>query len=320
MKSMAKPLSTNVCLDFILPDDPATGYLSIPMEISNLNRKSFRDGYVYSVDYIEFIGRIGDSLSVVKVPEGYVTMSAWRLGFEAWKAQRHNAMEASPGVEPGKWSDFKVLMDVNDNPSNRLHVHGMNAAGTGFSALSRTGSEWNVADFEYNDAGTATTSTLTPGLLGPNNLGAGYGALIQTYGDTRAGTVAPDPNLPADVSSSWIMRTGEESSEMVTDVLNDIEGENDLPPYANVVEDGTSPSPIYVGGANSAPGGVLHDATTLGTTGRPITMSGGLFPCGLMKVVPSWTDATEGQNRILRVYLTRGTYKGVAAMQMGAFN
>lgn len=318
MKSMAKPLSTNVCLDFILPDDPATGYLSIPMEVSNLNRKSFRDGYVYSVDYIEFIGRIGDSLSVIKIPEGYVSMSAWRLGFEAWKAQRHNAMEASPGVEPGKWSDFKVLMDVNDNVGTRLNVHGMNAAGTGFSSLNRTGSEWNISDFEYNDAGAATTSTLNPGMLGANNLGANYGGLIQTYGDTRAGTMAPDPNIPDTVSSSWIMRTGEESSEMVTDVLNDIEGENDLPPYANITDPAVSP--IYVGGANSAPGGVLHDATTLGTTGRPIAMAGGLFPCGLMKVVPSWTDSSPGQNRILRVYLTRGTYKGLAAKQMGDFN
>lgn len=313
---MARPLSTNVVIDLVLDDDPTVGYVSIPQCLSLLNRKSFREGYVFSVDYIEFIGRISDTVSIIKIPEGYTTHKAWSLGFSAWRQQRHDAMEVNEGAEPGKWSDFKVLMDVDDNSATRLDPVGMNAAGTGFSLLPTTGAEWNTAELLVNDVGAATTTEYFVGMLGPNV--APYGALIQSWGDTRAGTVAPDPNQPGSLSGSWIMRTGEESSEMTTDVLNSVEGENDNPPYAN--ETNPANTPIYVGGELSAPGGVLHDTTTLGTTGRPIGMSGGLFPLGLMKVVPSWSDSSSGQNRVIRIYVTRGTLKGIAAMKMGDFN
>ena len=315
---MAKVPSCNVTLDFVIPDEAATQYVSIPQALSLINRKSFRDGYVYSVDYLEFIGRAGDVISVGKIPEGYTTMSAWKMGFEAWKHQRHNAMEDVPGAAPGKWSDFKVLMDINDNAANRLKPSGLSSGGTSYAVLTSVGSEWNLAKMIVNDAAAATTTEYDVGMLGAN-VGT-YGALIQTWGDTRAGTISPDPNLPGGASVSWIVRTGEESSEMATDVMNEIETDGDRPPYANVVEDGTGLTPIYVGGELSAPGGVLVDITTLGTTGRPNTMSGGLIPLGLLRVNPAWSDASAGQERILRVHLTRGKYKGVAALPMGDFN
>jgi len=314
---MARPLSTNVVIDYIMDDDPTTSYASIPQALSLLNRKAFREGYIFSVDYIEFIGRTNDTLSIVKIPEGYSTTKAWTMGFNAWKEQRHHALELNEGSEPGKWSDFKVLMDINDNSASRLKPNGMSAAGTSYVPLSIVGSEWNTGTIVVNDPSAATTTEFDVGMLGPN-LGT-YGALVQTWGDTRAGTMAPDPNMPAATSLSWIMRSGEESSDMAVDVLNNIEGDNDIPPYANVVEDGTSPTPIYVGGELSAPGGVLHDIATLGTTGRPFSMSGGLFPLGLMKLVPSWSDTSPGQERIVRVHCTRGSVKGIAALKVGAF-
>lgn len=315
---MAKVPSCNVTLDFIIPDEAATQYISIPQSLSLINRKSFRDGYVYSVDYLEFIGRAGDVISIGKIPEGYTTMSAWKMGFEAWKQQRHNAMEDVPGASPGKWSDFKCLMDVNDNATTRLKPYGLSAGGTSYAVLPTVGSEWNISKFIVNDVAAATTTEYNVGMLGAN-VGT-YGALIQTWGDTRAGTISPDPNMPGDASGSWIIRTGEEAGEMALDVMNEIETDNDRPSYANVVEDGTAPTPIYVGGELSVPGGVLVDITTLGTTGRPNSMSGGLIPLGLLRLQPGWSDSTAGQERILRVHLTRGKYKGVAALPMGDFN
>ncbi len=315
---MARPLSTNVVIDYIMDDDPTTSYACIPQALSLLNRKSFREGYVFSVDYIEFIGRVDDVISIIKLPEGYTTTRAWTMGFNAWKEQRAHALDANDGAGPGKWSDFKVLMDIDDNSANRLKPNGMSPSGTTFATLSTVGAEWNTAEIVVNDPAAATTTEFTIGMLGP--VVPPYGALIQTWGDTRAGTVAPDPNQPGELSLSWIMRSGEESSDMAVDVLNLVESENDNPPYANVVEDGLGPTPIYVGGELSAPGGVLHDTAVLGTTGRPFSMSGGLFPLGLMKIVPSWSDTSPGQNRVIRVHCTRGVVKGVAAAKMGAFN
>ncbi len=315
---MARLQSNNVTLDFVIPNEADLQYISIPQSLSLLNRKSYRDGYVYSVDYMEFIGRAEDVLSIGKIPSGYTTHSAWRMGFEAWKEQRHSALEETPGASPGKWADFKCKFDLNDVASSRIDPYGLALNGA-MSQLSAIGSEWITSTIFYNDVGAATVSDVEVGLLGPNVIGA-YGALVQTWGDTRAGTVAPDPNMPGAASTSWIIRTGEEAGEMAVDVMNEVEGDNDLPPYANVVEDGTAPTPIYVGGELSAPGGVLSDVTTLGTTGRFTNMNGGLFPLGLMKLFPSWTDASLGQSRILRVHLTRGEYKGVAAVRMGDFS
>lgn len=312
---MAKVPTANVTLDFVIPDEVDVQYISIPQSLSLMNRKSFRDGYVYGVDYLEFIGRAGDTITVAKVPEGYTTTQSWKMGFEAWKEQRHSALEETPQASPGKWADFKCLMDVGDNASTRLRPVGLSAAGTAYSLASNTGSNWETSSLFYNNLAVATTTEIFVGMLGA--VTASYGGLIQTWGNTRAGTVAPDPNMPGAASDSWIIRTGEESGEMAQDVVNELEGDNDFPPYANVTD--PADTPIYVGGELSCPGGVLVDTTVLGTTGRPNSMSGGLIPLGLLRLNPVWTDASAGQARILRVHLTRGKYKGVAALPMGDF-
>ncbi len=312
---MARPVSTNVVLDFVIPDEVAVQYISIPQALSLTNRKSFRDGYVYSVDYMEFIGRAADVISLAKIPEGYTTHSAWKMGFDAWKEQRHSAMEETPGISPGKWADFKCLYDVGDNAANRLRPAGVNVAGTGMSLASNAGSNWESSSLIYNDVAAATTTEIFVGMLGA--VTATYGGLVQTWGNTRAGTIAPDPLIPQLAQSSWIIKTGEESGEMAQEVISEISEDNDFPPYAN--EEDHTLTPIYIGGELSFPGGALHDTTTLGTTGRPIGMSGGLIPLGLLKINPAWSDASPGQVRILRLHLTRGTYKGVAAMKMGSF-
>ena len=192
---------------------------------------------------------------------------------------------------------------------------GLSAAGTAYSLASNVGSNWESSSLFYNNVGAATTAEIFVGMLGA--VTASYGGLIQTWGNTRAGTIAPDPNMPGAASDSWIIRTGEESGEMAQDVMNEIEGDNDFPPYANVTD--PADTPIYVGGELSCPGGVLVDTTLLGTTGRPNSMSGGLIPLGLLRVNPEWADASAGQARILRIHLTRGKYKGVAALPMGDF-
>lgn len=312
---MPRPQSNNVILDFVIPDGATDQYISIPQAMSLLNRKSYRDGYMYSVDYMEFIGRAGDILTVGKIPEGYTTIRAWQMGFEAWKNQRHNAMEETPGMSPGKWADFKCKFDVSDNLANRLRPCGLTSGG-GMSLLITTGSNWEASSLQVNDAGAATTSQVFVGMLGP--VTASYGALCQTWGNTRAGTVAPQPLIPGLASDSWITKTGEESSEMAEDVLNVIEDDNDFPPYAN--EEDHTLTPIYVGGELTAPGGVMVDTTVLGTTGRPSSMNGGLIPLGQLKVYPSWVDESPGPSRILRIHCTRGTYHGLAAMKMGDFN
>ncbi len=316
---MAREMSTNVVLDYA-PSEAGIYVVDLAKDLSLLNRKSFRQGYVYSVDYIEFIGSDNNIFDVSKIPEGYTTHSSWKMGFQAWKDQRHAALEENDGASPGKWSDFKVFLNQNhqDGTWAELVPRGNSAAGVPLAAaLSTAGSEWDHADLFYNDVGAATVSEVAVGMLGPNDLANDYGALIQTWGDTRAGTVAPDPNVPGALSGSWIMRTGEESGDMSQDVLGKLETENDIPPYAN--ETNPANTPIYVGGELSVPGGVLHGSTVTGTTGRASSVVGGLFPCGLLYFSIAGTPPASGIFHV-RIALSRGKYKGVAALSMGDFN
>ncbi len=313
---MAHPQLNTVTLDFV--GEAGASIVSIPRALSRLNRRSYRCGYVYSVDYIEFIPVSGESgqnnqITLAKLPENYNTLGGYRLGFDHWREQRAFAINETE-IQPGKWSDFKPWYSVDHVTGGltELQVRGM-GAGFILQPLDDTGSEWNMADIEVNDNAAATTTRYPIGMLGDSNIAAGneYGGLIDAWGDTRGATLSPDPLTPNVASLSWITSTGPASDEMTGNVIQLIEGENDEPPYANQID--VLLAPTYVGNAESAPNGMMVDMTVTGTTGRSVTLNGGLFPLGYLVV------ATDAQAYTLRVHCTRGTYKGVAAKSMGSF-
>lgn len=286
--------------------------VSIPKALSLVNRRSYRCGYVYAVDYIEIISDSGQIFTVSKLPENYNTLGGYRLGFDHWREQRAMAI-AETDIEPGKWSDFKPWWNEDhfDGSLNELDVRGM-GAGYILQPLDQTGSEWNMADMEVHDVDSATVTRYGVGMLGASNVGTSYGGLIDAWGDTRSATIAPDPLTPNPASYSWITRTGATSEAMSGDIITLIEDENDIPPYANQTD--TSLAPTYVGNAESAPYGMMVDRTTTGSTGRAVRLDGGLFPLGYLVVMTTAPEFT------LRVHVTRGAYKGVAALSMGSFS
>ena len=316
---MARPQANNVTLDFTVDHGP--GIISIPRALSLLNRKSYRAGYVYSVDYIEYIGHAGDSIRTGCLPCSYPLFAAFNMGFETWKQQRANAIEDT-GLEPGKWSDFKPwyslghLLGPPVGGFSEYLPHGIIDYGLNLSDLDGTGSEWNMAELVFHDSGVATTTQYFVGMLGDDDPASFYGSLMDAYGDTRPATLSPDPLTPNVAQSSWITKTGEESAEMSEDVIQLIEDENDRPPYANQ-NDITLP-PTYVGNGQSAKGGLLLDMSVTGTTGRSVSLSGGLLPLGYL--IFNAVMANTENVATMRIHCTRGTYKGVAALPMGDFN
>jgi len=316
---MAHPQLNTTTLDFV--GAAGNSILSILKALSLLNRRSYRCGYVYSVDYIEFIpssadpaGWVNNQITIAKIPENYNSLGAYRLGFEVWRQQRADAIEDT-GIEPGKWSDFKPWFnaDHEDGTLAELDVKGM-GAGFILQSLDQTGSEWNMADMVIHDidpGGGATTTTVLPvGMLGDDN-GSIYGSLINAWGETRRATLSPDPLISDQAHLSWITRTGEEIAAMSGEVIELIDTENDVPPYANQPDTGLAPT--YVGNGESAPLGMLVDMSVTGSTGRSVNLNGGLFPLGYIVV------ATDAQAYTLRVHCSRGRYKGVSAKSMGGF-
>lgn len=316
---MAKPKLATTVLDFYT-NDAGQYVIDIAQSLSLLNRKSFRQGYVYSVDYIEFLsGSPEDYVFIGKLPETYVTVQAWKAAFEAWKKQRHEAFEETEYMTPAKWADFKVYFDKDHKEANRVFMtpRGVGSLTGTMQTVDVTGSEWDHAQIEVNDPLANTATNCYIGMLGDDDLTAGvqYVSAIQAYGATRSATLSPDPALNlADASLSWIVRTGEASGEMSIDVMATGVELNNQPPYANQADPALPAT--YPGNDQSVPFGYIHDYATSGSTGRPIVLDGGLFPCGLMTI----EFAGEGGFG-LRVHLTRGTYKGsVAALPMGDFN
>ena len=102
---MAKPKLNRTVLDF-QTSEGGQYLIDIPKALSLYNRKSFRSGYIYAVDYIEVISDAGKTFILSTLPQTYVTLQAYKLGFELWKEQRAETISES-GLEPGKWSDFK---------------------------------------------------------------------------------------------------------------------------------------------------------------------------------------------------------------------
>ncbi len=305
---MAHPKLNITTLDFS-SDEAGKKIIDVARALSLYNRRSYRSGYVYSVDYIEYIGTANDTVSIIALPTTYSILSAYRMGFELWKEQRAETIEDT-GIEPGRWSDFKPWYSAEhlDGSWAELLPRGM-STGLVLQPLDVTGSEWNRAEIVINDVAAATTSTVNVGMLGDDALP--YGSLMHAYGVTRVATLSPDPLLPAFASGSWIVKTGEESGEMAEKVIQLLEDENDQPPYANQAD--TALGPTYVGNGLSAPRGILVDQGLAGTTGRAVNLNGGLVPLGLLAV------STAGGAFSIRVHMTRGTYKGVAAKSMGSF-
>lgn len=310
---MARPQLNTTTLDYANAE-AGIFVIDLPRALSLYNRRSYRSGYVYSVDYIEYIGTALDTVMAVKIPENYNTLGAYKLGFHVWRQQRAEAIDES-GIEPGKWSDFKPWMCIEHKTGAwaELAPEGMNAL-LQLDALDQTGSEWNRADMVIHDIdplGDATTTSVLPvGMLGDDS-GTIYGSLINAWGETRRATLSPDPLISDQAHLSWITRTGEANAAMTSDVIELVDTENDVPPYANQAD--TTQPPTYVGNGESAERGVLVDRSVAGTTGRSVSLSGGLIPLGLMAI------QTTGGPFTLRIHMTRGTYKGVAAMSMGSF-
>jgi hypothetical protein len=317
---MAGIQPNNVTLDFTIAH--GNGIISIPRALSLLNRRSYRAGYVYSVDYIEFIGAAQDKIRTGYMPLSYTVTNAYKLGFENWLEQRAEAI-GETGIVPGRWSDFKPyyslyhLLGAGAGGFTEYIPEGLQDPSINLGDLSQRGSEWNMAELVRNDPGAATTTTINVGMLGDDDIALNsYGSLVCAMGDTSRATLAPDPLMPTAGSISWITKTGEASSEMTGDVIELIEDENDNPPYAN--ETDVNQPPVYVGNGQSAPEGLLMDMSVTGSTGRPVSLNGGLVPLGY--VIFNADLVNEQGVATFRVHCTRGEYKGVAALPMGDFS
>lgn len=323
---MARPLSTQVDLGFVCPvSDVGSNYflVDLPRSLSLMNRKLYRAGYVYSVDSIQLVctaGVLGSPFEVEiwKIPEIYNAHKGYRLAYELWKNQRSEAAESgevdgvSSSSPMGRWSDFKLWYNEDHKLGTYTELLPSGIDGNSWGAIS--GGEWNRAEVVYYDAANAAQE-MQIGMLGADNT-PNYGGVIEAWGDIRPGVMTPDPLVYDEFSVSWVGHMGPAAESLEQPIEDLIQDENDLPPY--LFEADPAVDPKYVGAGTVASDGVPHSLSLINTINENIFVNGGLFPLGMFVIKAPPSAQSSGEFKVI-VSVTRGEYKGVAALKMGDF-
>jgi hypothetical protein len=279
-------------------------FIDLARDLSRINRRLYRQGRTYHIKRISIVssntipspGQNAGRVTVGVIPDSWVARQGWTRAFKLWNKANKEAMAAVGSDIAGTYSDFKVYMS-NDH----------RAGGTVLSPLDNGGNAYLGGDWEYSvlvsPDGTTSADPFYLQMLGNHNGSAGAWnavGVIKSYGESRATVNSGDPNVPATVSDDPLANMFDDGT--ITDErLNNLEGENDNPPYDIVSypgDDANGPKPIVV------------QQTTLGADGRA-TVGGIEAMCGLIEL--ETTSPINSDVYSVLVELAPGNYRGVAA-------
>jgi len=299
--------------------DNGTEYIDLGECLSLVNRKLFRQGYVYVIESLSWQHAAGLEVQLRSLPTSWTVYNSWKKAYRLWNKMNREAAQGLGRNAYPAYHDFKVFYNSDHYvtyagvASNLLPVDGNR------NLFSNVGREWVYAQYvESTQGGAVAASEHATHMLGSNSAVAngllsteGSNAIIQMYGDTRITVGEQEPDLPGDASTSWattLLDTGEVSQ----DIVNHLEGHNDAPPYARALDAEGGDNPIYVGGSESGVSG--HRLATMEPIGgETIYAPGGEAPLGLLQV----TGGGDGDSGILTINLALGPYNGVMATPMG---
>ena len=310
-------------------DSTSASTLDISQICSLLNRRFYRQGLNWAVSDIKHLGATNDGsavdgfVQVSKCPNTWVFHNAWKKSFDVWRTMIANATDDSGSQSiKGKFLDFKIYADAqhhNDGfAANLLPYHP--ASGTLYTA-----GQWQPSELQIpvQNAVTDTRELIAAGANSPGvSPASGYDAVsvIQGYADSRALPSTADPNVPADANDNWMVQLFDNVSDQDQDVIADLEVMGNNPPYPFEGDQAGNIDTQYPGGETQAPGLQLHDLQYItGTTvGGHTHLSGGLFPCGLMRIDTSVTGLT-GDTQLFQgliIELCPGNHRGYLAESM----
>lgn len=293
-------------------------YIDIGKDLSNINRRLYRQGMCYHVANITVHDSQGSARVLFSTaPNTWALHTAWKLAFQAWKKQRAQVLSSGSGVmKSGKWADFKVYL-------NKEHVYDADwprVREDEEQPINQDTGEWNYSNITFNRS-SVQYDDYAIGLMGQHQFSAitnettphdsqydGYLSMLEMLQEVRVLPVTGDAVEPSDVEESILMGMNLYEDDVVEDILEELTGEGDEPPYAlDIVGGSTNPS----ADTGAWPARECHIASQF----SPMAQVGGFpVPCGLMQIeTTSGDDNTIG----LLIELAPGDYKGVSAYPMG---
>jgi len=296
-------------MHFTLPtDEDSQSFIDLSQCYSLINRLFCRQGMQIAIAGMSVSGALDAEVSVARLPEHWPCINAWEKGYHIWRESQDQVLDREPGIG-GKYRDFKVFFNSTHQAAGVAgnlipQLHSLNFGGNEIYS-------WNASEIQIpNDPVSGTTTGYNFHILGSSNpVSKG---LITGYAASRARPVQHEPNIVDSLSNEDWMRQAFDVGEDLEEIREDLEDNNDTPPYVLG----------YPGGSNSFyPGGMLQGGAvteaimfTRAGKGTQTFASGFTAPCGLLRVtVAADGGAADGR---LTIRLMPGSYKGVMARPM----
>ena len=287
-----------------------SSYIDIAEDLSKVNRRAYKQGMEYAVGKVTF-GYQANPQAILNVQlnaytagDTWAVHNAWKKAFGHWMAQQRRTRQLIGETAKPTWEDFKVYLD----DSHR--------AGTMPDVLAGDESAVSTGEWDYSrllwEADDNSIDEVYLHLIGGDVSTTDWG-LILGYQESRATVQATDPELPVDYSNNMYAKMATDENLVADEVANNMEDENDQPPYDHDDYPGTD--------ANSdAPW--LQEFGVCSPGAPMATLPGFVAQCGLVKFIctaHAVADGavTSGVTSLVQVHLVPGTYKGVAALPMG---
>ncbi len=316
-----QPAVTTLTFDMdSAPAGSPARYIDLSQCASIVNRRFYRQGLEWAVAGFTWYTQSPGTMLVSKIPDTWIAVNAWEKGFHAWNDLNIRALEDAESVK-AKFTDFKVFMDSEHHTvGSSVNLIPRYSAGNDF-----TKGEWEMSQIVIpladDTANVREDEIIWVGGSYPGAGASGQNAvsLIEGYAVSRALPAITDPNVPADLDDTagqtpinWIGAIDNQGTEQVSEVLDVLSDENNIPPYP-FENDGTHTDTQYPGGKNQAPVAQEHTLgfVTTTTVGGVTQMPGGQFKGGLIKL----NTEHEGAS-VLQVHLVPGPHRGYMARAM----
>ena len=293
----------------VLPYLLANGvnYIDLASDLSKVNRRLYRQGMQYAVSKIDFHYHDNpDTIPAIQLCAGvagdtWVVHNAWTKAKAHWIAQQRRARRLIGQSAKPKWEDFKVYLD---------DAH--RAAGT-LAALAGDGGAVGAGEWDYSkiitEADDASVIEWYLHLIGGDL--SGDKGLILAYQESRATVQSTDPELPAEYSNNLYSAMAQDQDAVSDEVAQNMEDENDEPPYDLDDYPGTDTNSDSVWPAQCG-----RAAQSLAGRLDPFVVQSGLLSLTLLGIQPDGSNGNAGATYAY-VHLAPGGYQGVAAIPMG---